>query len=86
VNSTTYAKSDALEQQMGIHARFFALRGKTPESVIQDVDIPIARAPEFLAFFLEKSESCRSGSAPSAATTIRRKFPLYCRSIPRSCT
>jgi len=47
-------ESDALEQTNGDSRALFAPPRQTPESVIQDVDIPIARAPEFLAFFLKE--------------------------------
>ena len=47
--------ADALERALGRHATLGAVApARTSESVIQDVDIPIERAAEFLAFLLRE--------------------------------
>jgi len=51
LNSVTYQKLMRLNTRLGLTARWNELAGIHTESVIQDVDIPIERAAEFLAFF-----------------------------------
>ena len=51
LNSVTYAAIMRWNSRWGITRALDRLAGRHPESVIQDVDIPIARAPEFLEFF-----------------------------------
>lgn len=50
LNSITYQRIMRLNTRAGITAAIDRWRGIRSESVIQDVDIPIARAPEFLEF------------------------------------
>jgi len=83
LNSTTYAKVMRWNSRWGFTRAFSASPARRRSPSIQDVDIPIARAPEFLAFFLEEIGISRSGSAPSAAP--RRDFRSI-RSIPQSST
>jgi len=61
----------------GFTRAFSRLRGKHPESVIQDVDIPIARAPEFLAFFLEEIGILPVWICPIGGYDTQERFPLY---------
>jgi FAD/FMN-containing dehydrogenase len=77
LNSTTYAKVMRWNSKWGFTRAFSRLRGKTPESVIQDVDIPIARAPEFLAFFLEEVGVLPVWICPIGGYHDQAKFPLY---------
>jgi FAD/FMN-containing dehydrogenase len=51
LNSTFYTKVMRWNSRVGLTKRLDRITGRHPESVIQDVDIPIDRAPEFLAFF-----------------------------------
>jgi FAD/FMN-containing dehydrogenase len=51
LNSTFYTRVMRWNSRVGLTKRLDRLAGRHPESVIQDVDIPIDRAPEFLAFF-----------------------------------
>jgi FAD/FMN-containing dehydrogenase len=51
LNSTFYTKVMRWNSRVGLTKRLDRLAGRHPESVIQDVDIPIDRAPEFLDFF-----------------------------------
>jgi FAD/FMN-containing dehydrogenase len=54
LNSRTYTRVMRFNSKWGFTRRLSRLRGRHPESVIQDVDIPLARAPEFLDFFLRE--------------------------------
>jgi FAD/FMN-containing dehydrogenase len=51
LNSRFYTKVMRWNSRVGLTKRLDRLAGRHPESVIQDVDIPIDRAPEFLDFF-----------------------------------
>ncbi|MGE5639889.1 MAG: FAD-binding protein, partial [Clostridia bacterium] len=53
LGSKTYTKIMRWNSSAGISKKVERLLGLHSESVIQDVDIPIARAPEFLAFYEE---------------------------------
>ena len=77
LNSTTYAKVMRWNSKWGFTRAFSRLRGKQPESVIQDVDIPVARAPEFLAFFLEEVGILPIWICPIGGYDTQEKFPLY---------
>ena len=50
LNSRTWTRLMRWNARWGVTRRWARLRGRHTESVIQDVDIPLARAPEFLAF------------------------------------
>jgi FAD/FMN-containing dehydrogenase len=54
LNSVSYTRIMRWNARIGLTKHLDRLLGKHPESVIQDVDIPIARAPEFLEFFLRE--------------------------------
>jgi FAD/FMN-containing dehydrogenase len=77
LNSTTYAKVMRWNSKWGFTRAFSRLAGKTPESVIQDVDIPIARAPEFLAFFLKEIGVLPVWICPIGSYDTQARFPLY---------
>lgn len=51
LNSIFYTKVMRWNSRLGLTRRLDRLLGRHPESVIQDVDIPIDRAAEFLDFF-----------------------------------
>jgi len=51
LNAAFYTKVMRWNSRVGLTKRLDRLVGRHPESVIQDVDIPIDRAPEFLEFF-----------------------------------
>lgn len=50
LNSRTYTRLMRMNARWGVTKRLAAFRGLHTESVIQDVDIPIRSAPEFLDF------------------------------------
>ncbi len=77
LNSTTYAKVMRWNSKWGFTRAFSRLAGKYPESVIQDVDIPVGRAPEFLAFFLEEVGILPVWICPIGGYDPQAKFPLY---------
>ncbi|HYS75267.1 MAG TPA: FAD-binding oxidoreductase [Burkholderiales bacterium] len=77
LNSTTYAKVMRWNSKWGFTRAFSRLAGKYPESVIQDVDIPVSRAPEFLAFFLEEIGILPVWICPIGGYDPQAKFPLY---------
>jgi len=77
LNSTTYAKVMRWNSKWGFTRAFSRLTGNYPESVIQDVDIPIARAPEFLAFFLREIGILPVWICPIGAYDSQARFPLY---------
>jgi FAD/FMN-containing dehydrogenase len=54
LNSRTYTRLMRWNARWGVTRRWARLRGLHPESVIQDVDIPLPRAQEFLAFLLRE--------------------------------
>jgi len=77
LNSTTYAKVMRWNSKWGFTRAFSRLTGKYPESVIQDVDIPIARAPEFLSFFLKEVGVLPVWICPIGGEHAQARFPLY---------
>jgi FAD/FMN-containing dehydrogenase len=77
LNSTTYAKVMRWNSKWGFTRAASRLSGKTPESVIQDVDIPITRAPEFLAFFLKEIGILPVWICPIGGYDTQERFPLY---------
>ncbi len=54
LNSVTYARIMRWNSRVGLTRAFTALSGQHAESVIQDVDIPLGRAGEFLQFLLRE--------------------------------
>ncbi len=77
LNSTTYAKVMRWNSKWGFTRAFSRLSGKYPESVIQDVDVPIGRAPEFLAFFHEEIGILPVWICPIGGYDPQARFPLY---------
>jgi FAD/FMN-containing dehydrogenase len=77
LNSTTYAKVMRWNSKWGFTRALSRLSGKHPESVIQDVDIPIARAPEFLGFFLKEIGILPIWICPIGGYDTQERFPLY---------
>ncbi|HJV68441.1 FAD-binding oxidoreductase [Ideonella sp.] len=54
LNSRTYQRVMRWNSRWGLTRRWARLTGRHPESVIQDVDIPLDRAGEFLDFLLRE--------------------------------
>ena len=77
LNSTTYTKVMRWNSKWGLTKALTRLSGKHPESVIQDVDIPIPRAPEFLEFFLKEVGVLPVWICPIGVYDPKAVFPLY---------
>ncbi|MDQ5849109.1 MAG: FAD-binding oxidoreductase [Pseudomonadota bacterium] len=80
LGSRTYTKIMRWNSRVGVTKKLERLAGLHSESVIQDVDIPLARAPEFLDFYdrnigLWPQWVCPIG--PQREASERRTFPLY---------
>ncbi len=77
LGSRTYAKIMRWNSRLGATRKFERLLGLHSESVIQDVDIPLARAAEFLEFYAREiglwpQWTCPIGPAPGSG-----RFTLY---------
>jgi FAD/FMN-containing dehydrogenase len=76
LNSRTYTRLMRLNARLGLTRLLDRLRGLHSESVIQDVDIPVARAGEFLDFLHQ-----RVGILPIWICPVRPRagyaYPLY---------
>jgi len=77
LGSRTYTKLMRWNSRVGLTKKFERLLGLHSESVIQDVDIPLARAAEFLEFYAREiglwpQWICPIGPAPHAG-----RFTLY---------
>ena len=78
LNSITYQRIMRWNSRCGRRAaRWDRLRGVHTESVIQDVDIPLDRAAEFLAFLHADIGIRPIWICPIRAHAPRRNFPLY---------
>jgi FAD/FMN-containing dehydrogenase len=77
LNSTTYTKVMRWNSRVGLTSFLFRLAGKSPESVIQDVDLPISRCVEFLDFLLREVGVLPIWICPIRAYDPKAVFPLY---------
>jgi len=77
LNSTTYTKVMRWNSRVGLTSFLFRLAGKSPESVIQDVDLPIDRCAEFLDFLLKEVGVLPIWICPIRAYDPKAVFPLY---------
>ena len=77
LNSITYQKIMRWNSRHGFTRAWSKLRGVTPESVIQDVDIPLSRAAEFLEFFHAEVGILPIWICPIHAPPASERFPLY---------
>jgi FAD/FMN-containing dehydrogenase len=77
LNSVFYTRVMRWNARVGITRRIDRLLGKHPESVIQDVDIPIARAPEFLEFFLREIGILPIWICPFRSPRAQARWPLF---------
>ena len=76
LNSITYQRIMRWNSRWGLTRAWNALRGAHPESVIQDIDIPLEHAPEFLAFLHGEVGILPIWICPIAGEESAR-FPLY---------
>ncbi len=77
LNSVTYQKIMRWNSQTGFTATFNKLFNLHNERVIQDVDIPIEQAPEFLRFLLSEIGIRPIWMCPIDGHDPSRNFPLY---------
>ncbi len=76
-DSITYQKIMRWNARWGVTARLNRMRGIHSESVIQDVDIPIERAAEFLEFFDREIGIRPVWICPLREPNSERRFTLY---------
>jgi FAD/FMN-containing dehydrogenase len=77
LNSRTYTKVMRWNSRWKLTHRFDGLLGLHRESVIQDVDIPLERAPEFLEFFRREIGILPVWICPIRADNTQARFDLY---------
>jgi len=77
LNSVFYTKVMRWNSRWGLSRAVTRLTGHYPESLIQDVDIPIARAAEFLAFFHREIGVLPIWICPVRAADPAAHFALY---------
>jgi FAD/FMN-containing dehydrogenase len=77
LNSVTYQKIMRFNSRWGITRAISRLRRRHPESVIQDVDIPLAHAAEFLAFLHREIGILPIWLCPIRSPDPGKRYPLY---------
>jgi len=77
LNSRTYGRLMRWNDRWGVTRAWDRLRGLHPESVIQDVDIPIGRAAEFLEFLLREVGIVPIWICPIRPARAGPSFTLY---------
>lgn len=77
LNSVTWQKVMRWNARVGLTAFLNRLVGRRPESVIQDVDVPIENAAEFLRFFLDEIGIRPVWMCPIGGHDPAKRFPLY---------
>jgi len=78
LNSRTYTRLMRINARWGLTRRWAHARGwRHVESVIQDVDLPEANAPAFLAFLLAEIGILPIWVCPIRAGNASREFTLY---------
>ena len=77
LNSITYQKIMRWNSRWGLTRALSRLRGTGTESVIQDVDIPLERAAEFLDFFHAQVGILPLWICPIREPLASARFPLY---------
>ena len=77
LGSRTYSKIMRWNSRVGVTRGIERALGLNSESVIQDVDIPIANAAQFLAFFLREIGIRPVWICPITPGPDAERFPLY---------
>ena len=77
LNSATYSRVMRWNSRWGVTRRLNTLLGWHTESVIQDVDIPLANAPQFLEFLHREIGILPVWICPIRPYRRDVKFPLY---------
>jgi FAD/FMN-containing dehydrogenase len=77
LNSHTYTRIMRWNTRWGLTRCLARWRGRYPETVIQDVDIPLKHAPEFLAFLLREIKIVPVWICPVRGPAPGARFTLY---------
>ncbi len=77
LGSRTYQRLMRWNSRLGLTAAFDGLRGGHAESVIQDVDIPVANAAAFLTYFQREIGIAPVWVCPIMSIERADRFPLY---------
>jgi FAD/FMN-containing dehydrogenase len=77
LNSVTYQRIMRWNSRWGVTRALDRLRGLHSETVIQDVDIPLERAAEFLEFLHREVGILPVWLCPFRTPETARRFPLY---------
>jgi FAD/FMN-containing dehydrogenase len=77
LGSRTYTKIMRWNSRVGITKKLERVIGLHSESVIQDVDIPLARAPEFLDFYARQIALWPMWTCPIGPQQHSGRFSLY---------
>ena len=77
LNSITWQRIMRWNSRWGVTRALDRLRGRHPETVIQDVDIPLAHAAEFLAFMHDEIGILPIWLCPIRAPATPHLFTLY---------
>ncbi len=75
LNSVTYQKIMRWNDKWGVTRALARLRGAHTETVIQDIDIPVEHAAEFLAFLLREVGILPIWICPIGGRPAAREFP-----------
>ena len=79
LGSRTYTKIMRWNSRAGVTKKIERVLGLHSESVIQDVDIPLARAAEFFEFYAREIALWPQWICPIGPTSQKRSFTLYPR-------
>lgn len=77
LNSISYQKVMRWNNRIGLTAFINKLLDRRPEGVVQDVDIPVEKAPDFLRFFLDEIGIRPVWMCPIGGHDPTRRYPLY---------
>ncbi|MEM7565533.1 MAG: FAD-binding oxidoreductase [Pseudomonadota bacterium] len=77
LNSVSYQKVMRWNNRTGFTDKLNRFSNSKPESVVQDVDIPIERAAEFLLFFQQEINLRPVWICPIGGHDTERQFPFY---------
>jgi FAD/FMN-containing dehydrogenase len=77
LNSRTYQTIMRWNARLGLTSALAKVRGGHTESVIQDVDIPLPAAPQFLDFFLREIRVLPMWICPITTSATADRFVLY---------
>ena len=77
LNSISYQKVMRWNNRVGLMAGINRLLNRQPEGVVQDVDIPLENAGEFLRFFLDEIGIRPVWMCPIGGHDTSRQFPFY---------